>query len=143
MKAPKRGAERKGKMGLLSWLGFDGGAELEPVALDDKNFNQEVRKSDIPVLVDVWSNGCQPCMALIPTIKRLAGKYEGRVKVAQLNVGAGPKSAAKLGVRGTPTVLFFKNGAVVERVVGMRGQHFYEEIIEEDLLDSGQKREVV
>ena len=129
-------------MGLLSWLGFDGGAEAEPVALDDKNFNQEVRKSGIPVLVDVWSNGCQPCMALIPTIKRLAGKYEGRVKVAQLNVGAGPKSAAKLGVRGTPTVLFFKNGAVVERVVGMRGQHFYEEIIEEDLLDSVSNREV-
>ena len=130
-------------MGLLSWLGFDGGAELEPVALDDKNFNQEVRKSDIPVVVDVWSDGCQPCMVLIPTIKRLAGKYEGRVKVAQLNVGAGPKSAAKLGVRGTPTVLFFKNGAVVERVVGMRGQHFYEEIIEEDLLDLAPKREAV
>ncbi len=121
-------------MGLLSWLGFDGGAQREPVELNDKNFNQEVRKSDIPVVVDVWSNGCQPCMALIPTIKRLAGKYEGKVKVAQLNVGAGPKSASKLGVRGTPTVLFFKNGAVVERVVGMRGQHYYEEIIDEDLL---------
>ncbi len=44
-------------MGLLSWLGFDGGVELEPVALDDENFNREVRKSDIPVVVDVWSSG--------------------------------------------------------------------------------------
>lgn len=122
-------------MGLLSWLGFDGGCEKEPVELDDKNFADEVRRSELPVLVDVWSNGCQPCMALVPTIKRLACKYEGRVKVGQLNVGAGPRTAAKLGVRGTPTVLFFKNGAVVERVVGMRGQHYYEEVIEEDLLD--------
>jgi len=130
-------------MGLLNWLGFDGGKEVEPLALDDGNFDREVRKSDVPVVVDVWSNGCQPCMALVPTIKRLAGKYEGRVKVAQLNVGAGPKSAAKLGVRGTPTVLFFKNGAVVERVVGMRGQHYYEEIIEEDLLGNVPQREAV
>jgi thioredoxin-like negative regulator of GroEL len=75
-------------------------------------------------------------MAMVPTIKRLAGKYEGRVKVAELNVGRGPKTASRLGVRGTPTVLFFNKGAVVERVVGMRGQHYFEEIIEEDLLDS-------
>ena len=50
-------------------------------------------------------------------------------------MGAGPKTVSKLGVRGTPTVLFFKNGAVVERVSGMRGQHYYEEIIDEDLLE--------
>jgi thioredoxin-like negative regulator of GroEL len=123
-------------MGILSWLGFDGACEREPVELDDGNFDAEVRKSDLPVLVDVWSHGCQPCMALVPTIKRLACKYEGRVKVAQLNVGAGPRAVAKLGVRGTPTVLFFKKGAIVERVVGMRGQHYFEEIIEEDLLDA-------
>ncbi len=122
-------------MGILSWLGFDGATEKEPVSLNDNNFAEEVRKSKVPVVVDVWSNGCQPCMALVPTIKRLAGKYEGRVKVAELNVGRAPKTARKLSVRGTPTVLFFKNGAVVERVVGMRGQHFFEEIIEEDLLD--------
>ena len=123
-------------MGILSWLGFDSATEREPVSLNNKNFAEEVRKSNVPVVVDVWSNGCQPCMALVPTIKRLAGKYEGRVKVAELNVGRAPKTAGKLGVRGTPTVLFFKNGAVVERVVGMRGQHYFEEIIEEDLLDA-------
>jgi thioredoxin 1 len=122
-------------MGILSWLGFDGGRELEPIELTDENFHDEVVRSDVPVVVDVWSNGCQPCMALVPTVKRLAGKYEGQVKVAQLNVGNGRRTASRLGVRGTPTMLFFKNGALVERVVGVRGQHYYEEVIEEDLLD--------
>ena len=121
-------------MGILKWLGFDGGCEKEPVSLTDANFVKEVRNSDVPVLVDVWSNGCGPCMALVPTIKRLACKYDGKIKVAELNVGRGPKSAAKLGVRGTPTILFFKKGQVVERVVGIRGQHYFEEIIETDLL---------
>jgi thioredoxin len=123
-------------MGILNWLGITGDCEKDPVALDDKNFQKEVRQSKIPVIVDVWSNGCAPCMQLAPTIKRLACKYEGKVKVAQLNVGLGPKSAAKLGVRGTPTTLFFKNGNVVERVVGVRGQHYFEEVIETDLIDA-------
>ena len=122
-------------MGILSWLGFDGACEKEPLSLNDKNFAKEVRQSDIPVMVDVWSAGCAPCMSLVPTVKRLACKYDGRVKVAELNVGAAPKTASRLGIRGTPTILFFKNGVVVERVVGARGQHYYEEIIEEDLLD--------
>jgi thioredoxin 1 len=121
-------------MGILNWLGFDGACEKEPVSLNDSNFAKEVRQSDIPVMVDVWSNGCAPCTALVPTVKRLACKYEGEVKVAELNVGRAPKIAGKLGIRGTPTILFFKNGAVVERVVGARGQHYFEEIIEEDLL---------
>ena len=122
-------------MGILKWLGFDGGGEKEPVALNDENFVEEVRRSDLPVVVDIWSNGCQPCMALVPTVKRLAHKYDGQVKVAELNAGAAPKIVAKLGVRGTPTMLFLKKGAVVEQVVGLRGQHYYEEIIEEELLE--------
>jgi len=121
-------------MGILNWLGFDGACEKEPISLNDKNFAAEVRNSPVPVIVDVWSNGCAPCMALVPTIKRLACKYDGKIKVAELNTSAGPKSTAKLGVRGTPTVLFFKNGAVVERVVGVRGQHYFEEIVETELL---------
>lgn len=130
-------------MGLLEWLGITGDCEKEPVALDDKNFSEEVIKSKIPVLVDIWSNGCQPCTALVPTIKRLACKYEGKIKVAQLNVGAAPKTVGKLGVRGTPTVLFFDKGQVVERVVGMRGQHYYEDIIDNDLLHEQPQSEAV
>jgi thioredoxin 1 len=121
-------------MGILSFLGFDGAGEQEPVELTDANFDAEVARSKLPVMVDVWSNGCQPCAALVPTVRRIAAKYDGRVKVGHLNAGAGMKTAARLGVRGTPTVLFFKSGRVVERVVGVRGQHYFEEIIEEDLL---------
>jgi thioredoxin 1 len=129
-------------MGILSFLGFDGAGEQEPVELNDANFDAEVAKSKLPVMVDVWSNGCAPCAALVPTVRRLAAKYDGRVKVGQLNVGKGTKTAARLGVRGTPTVLFFKNGKVVERVVGIRGQHYFEEIIEEDLLGNVAQRAV-
>ena len=65
-------------MGLMKWLGF--APEKDPVALDDGNFHQEVRKADEPVLVDIWSPGCAPCDALAPTIKRLAAAYDGKVK---------------------------------------------------------------
>lgn len=119
-------------MGLLQWLGLDMGCEKAPVSLNDQNFETEVLKSPLPVIVDVWGEGCAPCVALAPTIKRLACKYEGQVKVCELNASAYPKQAGKLGVRGTPTVLFFKDRAVRERVVGMRGQHFYEEILAQD-----------
>ncbi len=122
-------------MGILSWLGMESQCEADPVALDDSNFRKEVLESDVPVVVDVWSDGCVPCRALVPTVRKLACKYEGKVKVAQLNVQRGQRSAAALGVSGTPTMLFFKRGKVVERVVGMRGQHYYEEIIDTDLLE--------
>ena len=113
-------------MGILKWLGIVGESETEPVYLNDKNFASEVRQSDVPVMVDVWSAGCGPCMQLVPTVKRLAAKYEGRVKVAELNAGEAPKTMRKLGVQSTPTVLFFKNGALLERVVGFWGQHYFE-----------------
>jgi thioredoxin 1 len=123
-------------MGLFSWLGFDSDCEKEPVALSDKNFHQEVLRSDVPVLVDVWSMGCQPCLQLVPTIRRLACKYEGRVKVAQLDAGKAPRTVHNLGIRGTPTLLFFKNGKLIERTVGFKGQLYLEEVIEEELLET-------
>jgi|YNPNPStandDraft_1061719.scaffolds.fasta_scaffold05730_1 thioredoxin 1 len=121
-------------MGILSWLGLEPECEKDPVELDDSNFRKEVLKSEVPVVVDVWSDGCMPCRALVPTIRKLACKYEGKVKVAQLNVQRGLQAVSSLGVSGTPTVLFFKDGREVERVVGIRGQHYFEEIIETDLL---------
>jgi thioredoxin 1 len=111
-------------MGLMKWLGLDQ-CEKAPVELNDSNFRKEVLESD----------GCQPCRALAPTIMKLACKYDGKVKVAQLNVAAGPRSVAGLEVQGTPTVLFLKKGKVLERVVGIRGQHYFEEIIDTDLLE--------
>ena len=120
-------------MGLMKWLGLDMGAEKDPLSLNDGNFDQEVSKSEMPVLIDVWGPGCAPCTALAPTIKRLAAKYEGKVKVAEINAAANPKSMGKLRVRGTPTVVFFHKGREIERVVGARGQHYYEDILENEL----------
>ena len=117
-------------MGLLKWLGL-GEAESEPVELNDGNYQSEVVRADQPVLVDVWSPGCQPCVALAPTIKRLAAKYEGQVKVAHLDASQAPRTMGKIRVRGTPTVLIYQKGRIVERIVGIRGQHYYEEAVEE------------
>lgn len=123
-------------MGFMRWLGLDAGPEKDPVALNDKNFHQEVFGSKVPVVVDVWGPGCAPCTALAPTIKRLAAKYDGQVKVCQLDASIAPRTMQKLRVRGTPTVIFFKRGSTVETVVGLRGQHFYEDIIENELLEA-------
>jgi len=120
-------------MGLMKWLGF--GSEQDPVALDDGNFHKEVRQADEPVLVDVWSPGCSPCDALAPTIKRLAAEYDGQVKVCHLDASSAPRTMRSLGIRGTPTVLIFDRAKVVETIVGLRGQHYYEEALE-DLLEA-------
>ncbi len=116
-------------MGIMQWLGF--GAEQDPVALDDSNFHREVRQAAEPVLVDIWSPGCAPCDALAPTIKRLAADYDGKVKVCHLDASAAPRTTSKLRVRGTPTVLIFDRGRVVETIVGLRGQHYYQEALDE------------
>jgi len=106
----------------------------EVISLTDKNFKKEVLQSKLPVLLDVWSNGCAPCMQLAPIVTRLSQKYSGRLKVAELNVSAAPKWAQKLRVRGTPTVIYFKRGKEKERVVGLRGSLYHEEYIDNELL---------
>jgi len=122
-------------MGILRWLGMEPECEREPVELSDANFADEVVRSKMPVVVDVWSAGCGPCRTLVPTVKRLACKYDGRVKVAHLNVASGPRTLSEMDVAGTPTMLFFRDGKLVESVTGLRGQHYYESVIDEDLLD--------
>ena len=120
-------------MGLMQWLGLDLGPESDPMAISDDNYKVEVLKSDLPVLLDVWSPGCAPCTALAPTIRRLAAKYQGRVKVAQMNGAANPGISSRLRIRGTPTVVLLKQGSELERVVGIRNQEYFEEMLEERL----------
>ena len=118
-------------MGIMKWFGI--GAEQDPVALNDENFHQQVRQATEPVLVDVWSPGCAPCDALAPTIKRLAADYNGQVKVCHLDASTAPRTMQKLAIRGTPTVLIFDRNKVAETIVGLRGQHYYEEALQEVL----------
>ncbi|SCP96413.1 thioredoxin [Anaerobium acetethylicum] len=89
---------------------------------NDGNFNDEVLKSDIPVLVDFYADWCGPCKMMAPVVEKIAEKYAGKVKVGKLNVDASPASAAKYKVMSIPTFLVFKNGEVTGTLVGAVSQ---------------------
>ncbi len=121
-------------MGLLTRLFGPRAPRVQPAHVDDASFATEVLRSELPVLVDVWGPGCGPCQMLEPIIMSLAGAYEGRVKVAELNAAEANRTAARYGVMSTPTVLFFRRGREVERVVGFVGERYLREIVDTELL---------
>lgn len=88
------------------------------VQLSDDTFEQEVLRSPTPVLVDFWASWCAPCKAISPVVDGLADDYDGRVKVGKLNVDENPATPGQYGVRGIPTLILFKDGRVVDQVVG-------------------------
>jgi len=90
------------------------------VTLTDKNFNDEVINSPIPVLVDFWAVWCGPCQMIGPVIAEIAKEFEGKLKVGKVNVDENQATAAKYGIRGIPTLLFFKGGEMVNQVVGVQ-----------------------
>ena len=88
------------------------------VELSDANFDQEVLKSEQPVLVDFWAAWCGPCKALAPTVDEVATQYAGRVKVAKMNVDQNQATPMRYGIRGIPALLLFKDGKVADQIVG-------------------------
>ena len=88
------------------------------VILQDATFDQEVLKSDIPVLVDFWAVWCGPCKAIAPTVEELAKQYKGKVKVAKMDVDEHQQVPQQYGIRSIPTLLLFKGGRVVDTIVG-------------------------
>jgi len=121
-------------MGVWSALFGPKEPEVRPVSVNDGNYRAEVLRSELPVMLDVWGPDCGPCRQLEPIVMALAKRYDGRVKVAEMNAAASPRTVGALGVRGTPTVLFFRKGAIVERVVGFRGERYHDEVIRTELL---------
>lgn len=84
----------------------------------DANFETDVLKSSVPVLVDFWAEWCGPCKALAPKLEELAGEFKEKMKVVKIDIDNNQESPANYGVRGVPTLLLFKNGQVVDQLVG-------------------------
>lgn len=86
--------------------------------VNDKNFTAEVLGSDLPVLVDFWATWCGPCRSISPIMEELAKEFSGRVKVTKLNVDENPATPGQYGVRGIPTLILFKDGKILDQIVG-------------------------
>jgi thioredoxin 1 len=93
-------------------------AEEKISSLSDADFEAEILKSETPALVDFWAPWCGPCRVLGPLVEELAQQYSGRIKVAKMNVDENPITPGKYGIRGIPTLIAFKEGEVVDQIVG-------------------------
>jgi thioredoxin 1 len=88
------------------------------LAVTDESFEQEVLKSDVPVLVDFWAAWCGPCRMIAPTVDQLAVEYAGKLKVVKVDVDQNPDISGRFGVLSIPTLMVFKGGQMVERILG-------------------------
>ena len=89
------------------------------IEITDSNFESEVLKSSVPVLIDFWAAWCGPCRALAPAVDAIATEFQGKVKVGKLDVDANGSTSARFNIKGIPTLLLFKDGQVREQIVGL------------------------
>ncbi len=102
---------------------------MAEVIINENNFEEEVLKSDIPVLVDFWATWCGPCKMLAPVIEAIANDHAGEIKVCKADVDENGELAEKYGISSIPTVLLFKNGEPVKRSVGSKSRGEMEKFI--------------
>jgi thioredoxin 1 len=103
----------------------------KPVTVTDQDFEGQVLQADNLVMVDFWAPWCGPCRAVAPILEELAGEYEGRVVIAKVNTDDNPEYAMKFGVRGIPTMILFKDGKEIDRIVGARPKADYKTKLDE------------
>jgi thioredoxin 1 len=101
--------------------------------LNDGNFEEEINKSDKPVLIDFWAPWCGPCKAIGPIIEELAETYTEQAKIAKINIDENPKAASTYGVRSIPTLIIFKDGKVFDTIIGLVPKKRLEELINKAL----------
>jgi thioredoxin 1 len=90
----------------------------KPITVSDAGFDEQVVKADLPVLVDFWAPWCGPCKMIAPILEQVAGEYDSKITIAKLDVDENPQVAQKFGVMSIPTMILFKGGQPVERLVG-------------------------
>jgi len=101
------------------------------LSVSEKNFDSEVLQSELPVLVDFWAEWCGPCRMVAPAVEAIANEHSGRLKVVKLNVDEAPSVAAKYQIMSIPTLMLFKGGQIVERIVGAQPkQKILEQILQ-------------
>lgn len=98
--------------------------------LTDDNFQKEVLEAEQPVLVDFWAAWCQPCKMVSPIIDELAGEYEGKIKVAKMDIDTYPATSQKYGIMSIPTVMLFKDGKPAAMMIGVQPKTLYKEKID-------------
>lgn len=101
----------------------------KPIEVTDSNFEQEVINSDIPVVVDFWAIWCGPCKMIAPIMEEFASEYDGKVKITKLDVDNNPNVAVKYGIRSIPTVLLFKDGKIIEQIIGAYPKSYFQDKI--------------
>jgi len=117
-------------MGLLSKL-FASTPQVQPTHIDTRaQFQELVLRSDIPVIVNIWSPTCAPCRRLVPELVATASRYDGRVRVVEIGTTAEPQLLGRLGVRATPTTMVYEGGEELHRFTGYRSRAWFSEMIE-------------
>jgi thioredoxin 1 len=106
------------------------GTGVGVMEVTDANFDQEVLKSEQPVLVDFWAGWCGPCKMIAPAVEKIAETYAGKLKVAKVNVDQNGATPSRYGIRGIPALLFFKGGKVADQIVGYVPQETIEEKVQ-------------
>ena len=92
------------------------------VAVTDSEFQTQVLEADLPTVVDFWAEWCGPCRMVAPVIEELATEYQGKVRFARMNVDENPTTPAKYGIMSIPTLILFKNGEAVDKIIGARSK---------------------
>ena len=97
-------------------------ASQNVLEFNDANFAQEVLQSDVPVLVDFWAEWCGPCRMLAPTVEAIADEYAGRVKVGKFDIDKSQEMAMRFGIQSIPTIIVFKGGQMIKKIVGLQNK---------------------